>query len=124
MRVNHPWFNGTATGLTKEQEDLNAYYTKLFTWRRGNKTIHEGKLMHFLSRDNTYAYVRYTDKEAVLVYLNASSEPRQMPVARYHEILINYARQGVDVVSGKSIDLNQRITVEPLTAIIVPLARN
>lgn len=77
--------------------------------------------MHFLSRDNTYAYVRYTDKEAVLVYLNASSEPRQMPVAQYHEVLMNYSKQGTDIVSGKSIDLNQRITVEPLTAMILPL---
>ena len=123
LRVNHPWFNGTATGLQKEQEDLCAFYSKVFNWRRTNKTIHEGKLMHFLSRDNTYAYVRYTDKEAVLVYLNAASEPQQMPVAQYHELLINYARTGVDVISGKTIDLNQRITVEPLTAIILPLAK-
>lgn len=123
LRVNHPWFNGTASGLTNEQEDLCAYYSKVFNWRRTNKTVHEGKLMHFLSRDNTYAYVRYTDKEAVLVYINAASEQRQMPIAQYHELLINYAKQGVDVISGKSFDLNQRITIEPLTAIILPLAK-
>ena len=123
LRVNHPWFNGTASGLTNEQEDLCAYYSKVFNWRRTNKTVHEGKMMHFLSRDNTYAYVRYTDKEAVLVYINAASEQRQMPIAQYHELLINYAKQGVDVISGKSFDLNQRITIEPLTAIILPLAK-
>ncbi len=123
LRVNHPWFNGTAQGLTKEQVDLNEYYSKVLNWRRGNKTIHEGKLMHFLSRDNTYAYVRYTDKEAVLVYINAASEPRQIPVAQYHELLINYGKKGKDVISGKEFDLNQRITVDPLTAIIVPLAK-
>ena len=121
LRVNHPWFDGTPNGLTKEQEDLYAYYAKLLNWRRTCKTIHEGKLMHFLSRDNTYAYVRYTDKEAVLVYINAASEPRQMPVAHYHEVLKDYQKQGTDIVSGKSIDLNQRITVEPLTAMILPL---
>lgn len=123
LRVNHPWFKGAAQGLDKQQEDLYAYYAKVLNWRRDNKTIHEGKLMHFLSRDNTYAYVRYTDKEAVLVYINAASEPRQMPIAQYNELLLNYARQGVDVISGKSFDLNQRITIEPLTAIIVPLAK-
>ncbi len=121
LRVNHPCFNGTPTELTKEQVDLHAYYTKLLNWRRTCPTIHEGKLMHFLSRDNTYAYVRYTDSEAVLVYLNASSEQRQMPVAHYEEILNNYARQGTDIVSGRQIDLNQRIMVEPLTAMILPL---
>lgn len=123
LRVDHPWFNGTATGLTKEQEDLFAYYAKVFNWRRTNKTVHEGKLMHFLSRDNTYAYVRYTDDEAVFVYINAASEPRQIPVAQYHELLIHYAKQGTDVISGNTIDLAKRITVDPLTAIIVPLAK-
>ncbi len=123
LRVNHPWFNGTASGLTAEQEDLYAYYSKVLNWRRGCKTIHEGKLMHFLSRDNTYAYVRYTDDEAVLVYINAASEPRQIPVAQYHELLIHYAKQGTDVISGKTIDLAKRTTVDPLTAIIVPLAK-
>lgn len=123
LRVNHPWFNGTASGLEKEQEDLCAFYSKVFNWRRDNKTVHEGKLMHFLSRDNTYAYVRYTDDEAVLVFINAASEPRQMPVAQYHELLIKYARTGKDIISGRKFDLNQRITIDPLTAIIVPLAK-
>ena len=123
LRVNHPWFNGTAAGLTAEQEDLCAFYSKLFNWRRTSKTVHEGKLMHFLSRDNTYAYVRYTDDEAVFVYINAATEPRQIPVAHYHEILMSYQKQGTDIISGNQINLNQRITVEPLTAIIVPLGK-
>ena len=121
LRVNHPWFKGTASKLDPEQEDLYKYYAKILNWRRDCKTIHEGKLMHFLSRDNTYAYVRYTDKEAVLVYINASNEERQMPVAQYHEVLMNYQKKGTDVVSDQPFDLNQRITVKPLTAIILPL---
>ena len=121
LRVNHPWFKGTASKLEPEQEDLYKYYAKILNWRRDCKTIHEGKLMHFLSRDNTYAYVRYTDKEAVLVYINASNEERQMPVAQYHEVLMNYQKKGTDVVSDQPFDLNQRITVKPLTAIILPL---
>lgn len=121
LRVNHPWFKGTASKLEPEQEDLYKYYAKILNWRRDSKTIHEGKLMHFLSRDNTYAYVRYTDKEAVLVYINASKEERQMPVAQYHEVLMNYQKKGTDVVSDQPFDLNQRITVKPLTAIILPL---
>ena len=121
LRVNHPWFKGTASKLEPEQEDLYKYYAKILNWRRDCKTIHEGKLMHFLSRDNTYAYVRYTEKEAVLVYINASNEERQMPVAQYHEVLMNYQKKGTDVVSDQPFDLNQRITVKPLTAIILPL---
>ena len=77
--------------------------------------------MHFLSRDNTYAYVRYTEKEAVLVYLNASDEERFIPVKHYAEILDKYATSGKDVISGRTIMLNKPVSVKPLTAIVLPL---
>ena len=122
LRVNHPWFNGrTEDNLEPEQIDLFKYYSNLFNWRRENETVHNGKLMHFLSRDNTYAYVRYTEKEAVLVYLNASDEERFIPVKHYAEILDKYATSGKDVISGRTIMLNKPVSVKPLTAIVLPL---
>ena len=124
LRVNHPWFNAvTEDQLEPEQIDLFKYYSNLFNWRRENETVHNGKLMHFLSRDNTYAYVRYTDEEAVLVYLNASDEERFIPVKHYAEILDKYATGGKDVISGRTIMLNKPVSVKPLTAIVLPLRR-
>jgi len=79
--------------------------------------------MHFLSRDNTYAYVRYTDDEAVFVFVNGSDEPRAIPVERYGEVLDKFTKIGKDVISGHTIDLNMPTKVDGLTAIVVPMAR-
>ena len=86
--------------------------------------IHTGRTMHFMSRDNTYAYFRYNDEEAVFVFVNASEENRTRPTAHYAEILGKYKPVGVDVISGKTYDLSQKdITIEPLSSIVVKLTK-
>ena len=42
--------------------------------------------MHFLSRDNTYAYFRYDDTDAVFVFINNSRGKKQVPWSHYAEI--------------------------------------
>jgi hypothetical protein len=75
-----------------------------------------------MSRDNTYAFFRYNDTEAVFVFANASSDKRTIPTANYAEILSKYNAVGTDIVTGKTYDLSQTdITVEPLSTVIVKL---
>lgn len=105
----------------KPNNDLKQYYTRLLNWRQSSRPIHKGRLMHFLSHDNTYAYMRYTDDEAVFVFLNAASEPRKIPAQQYEELLRLYNPSGEDVISGKTINIAECPEVAPLTAIIVPL---
>ena len=86
--------------------------------------IHTGRTMHFITRDNTYAYVRYNDNEAVFVYLNASEENRTIPTAHYAEILSKYKPVGVDIISGKEVDLSkQDLVATPLSSLVVKLSK-
>lgn len=110
--------------VTAEMQDMCAYHTRLFQWRKGEPVIHTGKTMHFITRDNTYAYFRYNENEAVFVYLNASEEDRTIPTAHYAEILGKYNPVGEDVITGKTYDLSQKDIVMPaLTSIVVKLAK-
>ena len=110
--------------VTDEMQDMCDYHTRLFQWRKGEPVIHTGKTMHFITRDNTYAYFRYNENEAVFVYLNASEEDRTIPTAHYAEILGKYNPVGVDVITGKTYDLSQKDIVMPaLTSIVVKLAK-
>jgi hypothetical protein len=78
--------------------------------------------MHFMSRDNTYAFFRYNDTEAVFVFANASEESRTIPTAHYAEILSRYNPVGIDIITGKTIDLSKTdIVVDPLSTLIVKL---
>lgn len=110
--------------VTADMQDMFDYQSRLFQWRKGEKVIHTGRTMHFMSRDNTYAYFRYNDEEAAFVFVNASEENRTIPTANYAEILGKYKPVGVDVISGKTYDLSQKdIVVEPLSSIVVKLTK-
>lgn len=108
--------------LTDEQRDMFDYQRRLLQWRKSEPVIHTGRTMHFLSRDNTYAFFRYTDEEAVFVFANASDEARTIPTTHYTEILSKYNLVGTDILTGKSVDLSlTNIEVAPVSALIVKL---
>ena len=110
--------------VTAEMQDMYDYHTRLFQWRKGESVIHTGKTMHFITRDNTYAYFRYNDNEAVFVYLNASEENRTIPTAHYAEILGKYNPVGEDVITGNTYDLSQKnIVIPALSSIVVKFSK-
>ncbi|MBQ8099935.1 MAG: cyclomaltodextrinase N-terminal domain-containing protein [Paludibacteraceae bacterium] len=109
--------------LTNEEKEMFDFQSRLFQFRKQEPVLHTGRTMHFLSRDNTYAYFRYNADEAVFVYLNASQEPRTIPTAHYAEILGRYKPTGVDILSGDPVDLSQETAVGPLSSIVVKLSK-
>ena len=109
--------------INDEMVDMFEFQSQLFQWRKKEPVLHEGKTMHFLSRDNTYAFFRYNDEEAVFVFANASEEPREVPVGHYQEILKNYSPIGMDPLSGKQISLYRPFTVQGLSTVIVKLKK-
>ena len=51
-------------------KDMHDYVSTLLNWRKTSDAVQNGNTLHFLTRDNTYAYFRYTDDQAVFVYIN------------------------------------------------------
>ena len=110
--------------VTAQMQDMFDYQSRLFQWRKTEPIIHYGKTMHFITRDNTYAYFRYTDEGAVFVYVNASEENRTIPTSHYAEILSKYNAVGVDVITGETVDLSKSdLVAAPLTALVVKLGK-
>ena len=110
--------------VTPEQKEMFDFQSRLFQWRKGEKVIHTGKTMHFMSRDNTYAYFRYNEEEAVFVFANASEDSRTIPTAHYAEILSLYNPVGVDILTGETVDLSKtNIKVKPLSTLVVKLTK-
>ena len=110
---------------------LHDYARALFTWRRSAPVIHHGKTLHFLSRknvdavnytDNTYAYFRYDDTDAVFVYINNTDEDRALDWAHYDEFVAGPVN-GRDVISGEPVTLEDGLVVEPRSALIVEFKR-
>ena len=102
--------------------DMHDYTRTLFQWRKGKKVIHDGRTMHFLTRDNTYAYFRYDDTDAVFVFINNSRGKKHIPWSHYAEIAdgLHYGR---NVLTGESAEVSDSTVVGPRQVLIVEYKR-
>ncbi len=107
------------TGLDKELFD---YTQRLFQWRKRTPVLHTGRTMHFLSRDNTYAYFRYDDETVVFVFINNSRGRKQVPWSHYTELAAGL-KEGRNVLTDETMTVDDRTTVGPRQALIVEFER-
>ena len=128
LRVDFPGgWEGDAKNLFDRTEhegdakELFDYTRHLMNWRKSKEVIHSGKTLHFIDRDNTYAFFRYNDTDVVFVYVNNSAKAHEIPWERYNEITHNLT-EGVDVVTGKSVTM-KGYKVAPMTALVVEFKR-
>jgi hypothetical protein len=98
------------------------YVSRLFQWRKTKDVIHNGRTLHFMTRDNTYGYFRYDDDDVVFVYINNSQQPKNIPWSYYSEISEGL-KDGVDVITGEPCEISDATVVPPCTALIVEYRR-
>ena len=109
--------------VTEEMQKMYDFQSRLFNWRKNEPVLHNGRTMHFLSRDNTYAFFRYNENEAVFVFANASEEPRTIPTSHYAEILSKYKATGIDPLTGEEVDMNEELNIAGLNTLIIKLTK-
>ena len=110
--------------VTAEMQEMFDFQAALFQWRKNEPVLHSGRTMHFHSRNNTYAFFRYNDDEAVFVFANAAEEPRTIPTAHYAEILGKYNAAGVNPLTGEKVDLSRTdIQVQGLETLVVKVVK-
>ena len=111
--------------------DLHDFTATIFNWRKSCKAVQDGKTLHFLSRanvgasnitDNTYAYFRYTDTDAVFVYINNTFEPRTLDWNHYREF-VEGPVTGRNVMTGEAITLQDGVTIPAKSALVVEFKR-
>ena len=121
----------SAPALYEHAADLHDYARTLFRWRKGCEAVQHGKTLHFLSRknvgarnitDNTYSFFRYTDKQAVFVFINNNTTPRVLDWNHYREF-VQGPVTGTDVLTGDKVTLKDGLSVGPKTALIVEFER-
>ena len=105
-----------------QSAELFDYTSRLFQWRKDKKVIHDGKTLHFLSRNNTYAYFRYDDTDAVFVFVNNSRGKKNIPWTYYDE-MTSGLKDGRNVMTGESVEISDKTTVGPRQVLIVEFKR-
>ena len=109
--------------------EVHDYTKTLFNWRKTATAVHNGQTIHFLRRDNTYAYFRYNEDEVVFVFVNNSRRNEIIPWADYAEFTVEGAARrgagapalvsGQNVVTGETVDFSSPVKVGPRSALVV-----
>ena len=73
--------------------------------------------MQFAPEQGVYSYVRYNDKDRLLVIFNKRSESVQVPMSKYQEIISGF-RSAYDVINNRDIEIGDRLEVPPRTALL------
>ncbi len=110
----------TNAGRTAEQKQFFDFTSKLLQWRKTNDAVHFGKMKHYVPQNNVYVYFRYTDNKSVMIILNNSTKTQTHKNHRFKESIQNYTT-GKEVLSGKTIDLKNEITIEAKSSLIIEL---
>lgn len=105
-----------------QMAELHDFTRTLFQWRKGKQVIHNGKTLHFLSRDNTYGYFRYDDTDVVFVFLNNSRGKKHVPWSHYAEIASGLG-SGRNVLTGETVELSDSTVVPAHQALVVEFSR-
>ncbi|WP_288132477.1 glycoside hydrolase family 13 protein [Microbulbifer sp.] len=95
----------TGKNLSQQQKEAQQTVRTLFNWRKDKDVIHHGKLKHFAPIDGLYVYFRYDDKDTVMVAINKSERPRELPLAHLAEMLGRKSK-ATDITNGKTYSLN------------------
>lgn len=96
------------------------YARALFNWRKTSDAVHNGNTLHFLRRDNTYAYFRYTGDDVVYVFVNNCPFETVVPWGDYAEFTDGRdLTSGTDVITGQEVDFSGEVKVGPRQALIV-----
>ena len=82
--------------------------------------IGKGGMVQFMVQNGVYAYAREYNGKTVFVMLNGTDSPTTVPLKYYQEILKGDA-QGKDVLSGKTIVLQEELTMSPRESLVIEL---
>ena len=103
------------------EKDVYDYTRHIMNWRKEKEVIHSGKTLHFIDRNNTYAYFRYNDSDVVFIFINNTDAVQLVPWSRYAEIAADLT-VGRDVMTGESVTMSG-VKVEPMSALVVEFKR-
>jgi len=110
----------TKTGFTPQQIEFSDLIKKILEFRKNSQVLQSGKLTHFVPYNGVYSYFRHNEKETVMIILNNSESVQSIDKKRYDEFFNKYTK-GIDVISGKILNLNEEINVPAKSFLILNL---
>ena len=105
-------------GSDPVKKDLHDTFAAYFQWRKGSDAVQNGRTLHFLSRQNTYAYFRYTDSDAVFAFHNNNGISWTIPWADYAEFTSTHTGTWTDVLTGETVN-PENLVIDEKSSIVL-----
>lgn len=109
----------TRDGRSAIQNEAFDFISCLLNWRKGNKAVAYGKILHFMPDNGLYVYQRKAGDKKVIVIMNGSDEAvNGIDMSRYAEIM----KPGDvfnDVISGMQVTIAEKMDFSPRAVFIL-----
>ncbi|HEY1024986.1 MAG TPA: alpha-amylase family glycosyl hydrolase [Sphingobacteriaceae bacterium] len=122
--VNDGAFDGA--GLSDDQKELRTFYSKLLNFCLNSNAIRKGSFYELAgqpdSNKKAYAYLRYTDRERVLIVANFDRSETVRSSILLPAFIKNVPVKATELLSGRQLEItNNAVTVEvkPHNALII-----
>lgn len=94
----------TPQGRSVQEQQAFTYFRQMARFRAGSEAIRYGKMMHFIPENGVYVYFRYTNRQTVMVVVNANATASQVGLSRFAERLGGY-QAAQEIISGTKTPL-------------------
>jgi glycosidase len=108
----------TAEGRTQAQQQMFQWLSRLLHWRQGNRVITQGSMTQFIPFKGVYVVARQLDGRNVMTIINGTSQPAELEVGRYAEI-IGAATKATDVITQRSVKIDHNVKLRPRQTLII-----
>lgn len=108
----------TQEGLSKAEQQMFRWTSRLLHWRQGNEVISKGRQIQFIPYNGIYVIARQYQGHTALTILNGTSQAATMQVKRYAEV-IGGVKRAKDILTGRYYDLSSDLSLRPRQSLIL-----
>ena len=118
LRQDFPggWTSDVNNAFTKEGRTAlqNWYFNftrNLLQWRKGNRVVAFGRLVHYHVRNGVYVYARQLDGQTVTVIVNGTGKSQTLDLAPYQQVLPK--SEAENILTHRRIQLKGQMQLRP-----------
>ena len=112
----------TRQGRTEKENEAFTYIKTIADFRQKSSALTVGKTLEYQPKDDVFVFFRYTEKQRVMVIVNASKNPVDLATTRFSRGLAGSSK-GRDIVLNKEINISQEVKLQPVSILIIELQK-
>lgn len=108
----------TGEGLTKQQKDMHKTISTLLNFRKSSPALDKGKLVHFTPQQGVYSYVRISDEQTVLVFMNKNTKELTKNIEYMQEVIPKNTK-ALNLFTHKTQVLGNTVALPAMSATVL-----